>query len=433
MKKVTEFSPNFPLLKAIRFSNSASLSDLCVIAGLDPSVDFKDVAITDLDFQGSDPGAFVVRSDIPELLTAQQMEDFIGQLAVSEASDEKGKLSLDIDEHIEGNSTTDVRGFRSFSDSIANAVNATGLAISRDGLVPAIPTGFVDLDRTLGGLRKSELILLAAVPSMGKTAFATQLAMNIAGRVEPGNTETNRALGGVVGYFTFQHSSDQITQRLLAIESEIGSHKIRQGDLTEAEFKRFVDAAKEMEDIPMYIDDSTSDIESLIDRASKLKRRHGLDVLFVDMLDDLLDGRPNSAKFKSEIAENLKKLKRLARQLDVCVFVMSNLYLASSTRNGKRPRLGDLDELGGVGQVADTVLLLHSDAFFIEQDRPEDYELEAFEEWKNKMEYAYGKVEVIVAKNRNGPMGAVDLAFDGVLMRFGNMAKPWLEAEMENY
>ncbi|WP_298852236.1 DnaB-like helicase C-terminal domain-containing protein [uncultured Ruegeria sp.] len=433
MKKITEFSPNFPLLKAIRFSNSANLSDLCAIANLDPSVDFKVLSISDIDFRGSDLADFVVSSDLPDHLTAQQMKELVDQFAVDQDSGNKNEPDTEIEGTFEVPKQSEEQGFKSFSSSVANAVEATGFTYSRAGQAPLIPTGFADLDFTLGGLRKAQLFLLAAVPSAGKTAFATQLAKNIADRVDTSDASNDRALGGVVGYFSLQQSAEQIAQRILAVETEIKNQRILQGDMTEEEFRRFVNAAKGFEDTPIYINDTSSNIEDLVKGAEKLKEQHGLDVLFVDMLDDFSVERPSSAKFKNEIAENLKVLKVLARRLDICVFVVSSLSQSLALRSNRRPTLNDLDDPAAVSQIADTVLLLHREEFFLEQETPEEHDFENLEIWRDRMERTHGKVEVIVAKHRNGPMGTVELAFDADLLRFGNQVKPWQESNLEDY
>lgn len=413
LKKNSEFSPNLPLLKAVRHSNSATLSDLCAIAGLDPSSDFKQLSASDLDFRGSELESFVISSDLPDHVTAKQMEEHALQLSspIPELSDEVG--------------------FKSFLSSVAGAVNSANAAYQRDGRISGLSTGFYDLDKKIGGLHQADLVVLAAAPSMGKTAFATQIAFNVARATQSKQKEHQYGAGGKVGYFSLQLKAEQLAQRILAIESEIPVVDLQRGDMTEVEFRRYVDAAKTLESIPLFIDDTFGSVEALASRAEKLKVEMGLDLLVVDMIDDMSESRANSQKNAVEIEGILKVLKRLAKEENVCVLVTADLGKVFAKRKDKRPKASDLAEIGAINQFADTVLFLHREEYYVEQQKPDDYDIDALAQWQDQMERIHGAAEVTVAKQRNGSIGVVELSFDGRFTSFGNLTKPWQQSDSE--
>ncbi|WP_299733123.1 DnaB-like helicase C-terminal domain-containing protein [uncultured Tateyamaria sp.] len=402
-KKVREFSPNLALLKAVRHSKTASLSDLCAIAGLDPSTDFRQLSISDLDFRGSDMEAFIISSDLPEHVSALQMQELAQ------------KLTSPLPE------ISDNTGFKTFLHSISGAVNATNAAFQRDDHISGLPTGFVDLDRKIGGLSPASLVVLAAAPSIGKTAISTQIAFNIA---KASLGDHPRKTGGSVGYFSLQLKAEQLAQRILAIESGVPVVNIQRGDITENEFRNYVEAAKMLENIPLFINDSLAELDALAIRARQLKREAGLDLLVVDMIDDFSDGRASSQRHASEIETVLRALKRIAMEHDLCIFATADLGRVVAKRSDKRPRVSDLAEIAVINQFADTVLFLHREEFYVEQQRPDDYDLEALANWQEHMERVHGYAEILVAKQRNGPTGPIDLSFDARLTQFGNLIRP---------
>ena len=323
---------------------------------------------------------------------------------------------------------TQERGFQSFLKALTGAVDTAAAAYAREGALSGIPTGLVDLDRKLGGLHPSDLLILAGRPSMGKTSLATNIAFNIARAYKKGTKPdgTEGAIeGGVVGFFSLEMSAEQLAARILSEAAEVPSEQIRRGDMTEAEFRRFVDAAKELQTCPLFIDDTPAlPISQLAARARRLKRSEGLDVLIVDYLQLV---RPASAKDSrvNEVSEITQGLKAIAKELDIPVIALSQLSRQVEAREDKRPQLSDLRESGSIEQDADVVMFVFREEYYKEREKPGDHELEKMAAWQEEMERLHGKAEVIIGKQRHGPIGTVELAFEGRFTRFGNLVKPW--------
>ena len=322
------------------------------------------------------------------------------------------------------------RGFQSFLKAVTDAVNVANAAYQRGGGLAGISTGLVDLDKKLGGLHESDLLILAGRPSMGKTSLATNIAFNVAkayrrGR-KPDGSE-GAVEGGVVGFFSLEMSAEQLAARILSEASEVPSEQIRRGDMTETEFRRFVDAAKDLEACPLYIDDTPAlPISQVAARARRLKRTHGLDVLMIDYLQ-LLKGssRASEANRVQEVSEITQGLKAIAKELNIPVIALSQLSRQVESREDKRPQLSDLRESGSIEQDADVVMFVFREEYYKEREKPADHELEKMAAWQQVMEQCHGKAEVIIGKQRHGPIGTVELSFEGRFTRFGNMAKPW--------
>jgi replicative DNA helicase len=319
-------------------------------------------------------------------------------------------------------------GFQSFLRAVTDAVQAANAAYQRDGGLAGISTGLLDLDRKLGGLHKSDLLILAGRPSMGKTSLATNIAFNIAkayrrGRLPDGSEGTVN--GGVVGFYSLEMSAEQLAARVLSEASEVPSEQIRRGDMTEAEFRRFVEAAKDLEACPLFIDDTAAlPINQLAARARRLKRTHGLDVLFVDYLQLV---RPASAKDSrvNEVSEITQGLKAIAKELDIPVVALSQLSRQVESRDDKRPQLSDLRESGSIEQDADVVMFVFREEYYKEREKPSEHELDKMATWQAEMERLHGRAEIVIGKQRHGPIGTVDLSFEGRFTRFGNLAKAW--------
>ncbi len=319
-------------------------------------------------------------------------------------------------------------GFQSFLRAVTDAVNVANAAYQRDGGLAGVSTGLVDMDKKLGGLHRSDLLILAGRPSMGKTSLATNIAFNIAKAYKRGLTPdgTEGAVdGGVVGFYSLEMSAEQLAARILSEASEVPSEQIRRGDMTEAEFRRFVEAAKTLESCPLYIDDTPAlPISQLAARARRLKRTHGLDVLIVDYLQLV---RPSSAKDSrvNEVSEITQGLKAIAKELDIPVVALSQLSRQVESRDDKRPQLSDLRESGSIEQDADVVMFVFREEYYAEREKPSDDKLDEMAVWQERMEKLHGKAEVIVGKQRHGPIGTVELSFEGRFTRFGNLIKPW--------
>ena len=323
-------------------------------------------------------------------------------------------------------------GFQSFLRAITDAIEVAHAAYQREGGLAGISTGLRDLDKKLGGLHPSDLLILAGRPSMGKTSLACNIAFNIAKAYRRGprpDGSEGTVNGGVVGFYSLEMSAEQLASRILSEASRIPSHKIRRGDMTEEEFRRFVDAAKELEACPLFIDDTPAlPISQLAARARRLKRTHGLDALFVDYLQLV---RPATAKDSrvNEVSEITQGLKAIAKELEVPVIALSQLSRQVESREDKRPQLSDLRESGSIEQDADVVMFVYRGEYYKEREKPADHNLQAMASWQEEMASLHGKAEVIIGKQRHGPIGDVPLAFEGEFTRFSDLAQPWQEGE----
>ena len=330
-----------------------------------------------------------------------------------------------------GQATT---GFKSFLSAVTEAVSVANAAYGRDGGLAGVSTGLEDLDKKLGGLHRSDLLILAGRPSMGKTSLATNIAFNIAKAYKRGKLHDGSegaVNGGVVGFYSLEMSAEQLAARILSEASEVPSEQIRRGDMTEAEFRRFVDAAKALESCPLYIDDTPAlPIAQLAARARRLKREHGLDALFVDYLQLVRGTAENRV---NEIAEISMGLKAIAKELNIPVVALSQLSRQVESRDDKRPQLSDLRESGSIEQDADVVMFVFREEYYAEREKPSDDKLEEMAAWQDRMDRLHGKAEVIIGKQRHGPIGNVELSFEGRFTRFGNLVKPWQQGSGDGY
>ena len=318
------------------------------------------------------------------------------------------------------------RGFQSFLKAATDAVNLANAAYQRGGGLSGISTGLIDLDKKLGGLHPSDLLILAGRPSMGKTSLATNIAFNIAKSYKRGRKpdgSEGAVTGGVVGFFSLEMSAEQLASRVLSEASEVPSEKIRRGDMEEIEFRRFVEAAKTLESCPLYIDDTPAlPISQVAARCRRLKRTHGLDVVVVDYLQLLRGTAENRVQ---EIGEISMGLKAIAKELNVPVVALSQLSRQVESREDKRPQLSDLRESGSIEQDADVVMFVFREEYYKEREKPGEHDLEAMTRWQDDMSRLHGKAEVIIGKQRHGPIGTVELSFEGRFTRFGNLVKAY--------
>ena len=327
-------------------------------------------------------------------------------------------------------------GFQSFLRAVTDAVNVANAAYQREGGLAGISTGLVDMDKKLGGLHKSDLLILAGRPSMGKTSLATNIAFNIAKTYRKGQMpdgSEGSVEGGVVGFYSLEMSAEQLAARVLSEAAEVPSEQIRRGDMTEGEFRRFVDAAKTLEACPLFIDDTPAlPISQLAARARRLKREHGLDVLIVDYLQLV---RPASAKDSrvNEVSEITQGLKAIAKELDIPVIALSQLSRQVESREDKRPQLSDLRESGSIEQDADVVMFVFREEYYKEREKPGDHDLEAMGKWQEEMERLHGRAEVIIGKQRHGPIGTVELAFEGRFTRFSNLVQTYQQSSDQGF
>lgn len=321
------------------------------------------------------------------------------------------------------------KGFQSFLSAVTDAVNVANAAYKRDGGLAGVSTGLTDLDGKLGGLHPSDLLILAGRPSMGKTSLATNIAFNIAKKYKKGERadgDEGAVDGGVVGFFSLEMSAEQLAARILSEAAQVPSEQIRRGDMTEEEFRRFVEAAKDLETCPLFIDDTPAlPISTLAARSRRLKRTHGLDVIFVDYLQLLRPASSRSDGRVQEISEITQGLKAIAKELAIPVVALSQLSRQVESREDKRPQLSDLRESGSIEQDADVVMFVFREEYYKEREKPGEHDTESMMKWQDEMQALEGKAEVIIGKQRHGPIGTVDLAFEGRFTRFSDLVKAW--------
>ena len=317
-------------------------------------------------------------------------------------------------------------GFQSFSTALTTAIDMAAAAYERDGKLSGISTGLHDLDAKMGGLQHSDLIIVAGRPGMGKTALATNIAFNVARAYQPEiqpDGSTKAINGGVVGFFSLEMSSEQLATRVIAEQSGVASYKIRRGDITDGEFHRISEAAREMQSVPLYIDPTGGiSIAQLSARARRLKRQRGLDVLVVDYLQLLSGSKSKEGNRVQELTEITTGLKALAKELNVPLIALSQLSRQVESRDDKRPQLSDLRESGSIEQDADVVMFVYREEYYLKNREPRPGTEEHIT-WMSDMERAHGRAEVIIGKQRHGPTGTVELSFEAEMTRFGNLAR----------
>ncbi|MET3925876.1 replicative DNA helicase [Devosia sp. 2618] len=327
-------------------------------------------------------------------------------------------------------------GFQNFSSALSASIQMAGEAYQRDGGLSGISTGLDDMDRQMGGLQRSDLIVLAGRPAMGKTSLVTNIAFNIAkayaSEVQAdGNQKTTN--GGIVGFFSLEMSSEQLATRILAEQAEVSSSDIRRGRIHDTQFSKLVDVSNMMSKLPLYIDDTGGiSVAQLAARARRLKRQKGLDCVIVDYLQLLTGSSKGSSQNRvQELTEITTTLKALAKELEVPVIALSQLSRQVESRDDKHPQLADLRESGSIEQDADVVLFVYREEYYLKNKEPKEGTPEHMT-WQGEMEQVHGKAEVIIAKQRHGPTGTVQLSFEAQFTRFGNLARAdYLPERME--
>lgn len=311
-------------------------------------------------------------------------------------------------------------GFTTLRDSVLIAIETAEKAMKTEGNVSGVSTGLRDMDKKLGGMHPSDLLILAARPSMGKTSLAVNIAFNAAKKY----AETGGAEGGIVGFFSLEMSADQLAMRILSDQSGISGDAIRKGNIKQEDFRRFVEASQKLSQVPLYIDDTPAlSIAALRTRARRLKRQYGLDMVVVDYLQ-LLRGtgsRQGTENRVIEVSEITRGLKALAKELHIPVMALSQLSRAVEQREDKRPQLSDLRESGSIEQDADVVMFIYREEYYLSRTEPDMDNQQKYAEWQEKMDRSLNVAEVIVAKQRHGPIGIERLHFDSDTTRFSDL------------
>jgi len=320
-----------------------------------------------------------------------------------------------------------------FRDATNTALAMVEKALNSGGHVSGITTGLTDLNSKIGGLHPSDLTILAGRPGMGKTSLATNIAFNAAMRAkrdQEDGIDPAKSLGARTAFFSLEMSADQLATRILAEQSALSSEKLRMGQISKAEFVRLAEASANLNDLPLFIDDTPGlTIAALRARARRLKRKQNIGLIVVDYLQ-LLQGTGRSDNRVNEISEISRGLKTLAKELQVPVIALSQLSRAVESREDKRPQLADLRESGSIEQDADIVLFIYRDEYYhlsLQPDVPDEHstpEQQAkYDAWMQKHLAIQGRATVIVAKQRHGSTGNVQLRFESEITRFSDLAR----------
>jgi replicative DNA helicase len=323
------------------------------------------------------------------------------------------------------------KGFTSFSDALTDSLLMAEAAFKREGKIAGIASGLRDLDEKLGGLHRSDLLVLAGRPSMGKTSLATNIAYNAAAayRAETQDDGSKKTMeGAIVGFFSLEMSNEQLATRILAERTGINTHRIRQGDLDKQDFEKLREGTEELQNLPLYIDDTGGiSISQLAARARRLQRSIGLDMIVIDYLQliTVTSGNSNANRVQ-EVTQITTALKALAKDLNVPIVALSQLSRQVEQRDDKRPQLSDLRESGSIEQDADVVMFVYREEYYLARSEPgadpnDPSSNEKWTQWRARMDQVYGTAEVIIGKQRHGPIGKVELAFDANITRFGDL------------
>ena len=312
-----------------------------------------------------------------------------------------------------------------FKSVLASATNQINEAYNRKGKLSGIDTGFSGLNRQLGGLNKSDLLVLAGRPAMGKTALATNIGFNAA---KSSILEKNES----ILIFSLEMSAEQLAQRILAEQSTIDSHKLRSGDLNETEFSKLVSTQNDILNLPFFIDDTPAiSVGQIASRARRLKRTHGLSLIIIDYIQLIQGSKASEAQGRVQEVSNITRgLKSLAKELNVPILALSQLSRAVEQREDKRPILADLRESGSIEQDADVVMFVYREEYYLDKSEPtqrDNENQESFNErflkWQDRRNMAEGKAEIIISKQRHGPTGIVQVQFEAKFTRFMDLVQ----------
>ena len=308
------------------------------------------------------------------------------------------------------------QSFLKFNTALDQTIEMATLAMKNEKGIVGVPTGLKDLDEKLGGLHKSDLIVLAGRPSMGKTALATNIAFNAS------QTILSRQEKSSVAFFSLEMSSEQLSTRILSEQSRIKSDDIRRGKVTEEEITRYIETSRNIYNLPLYIDETPAiTIATLCNRARRIKRLFGLSLIVVDYIQLMRANTSNKNEGRvQEISEITQGLKALAKELSVPVLALSQLSRAVEQRDDKQPQLADLRESGSIEQDADVVMFVYREEYYLERKQPKLGSIE-HAEWQSKMNDVNGLADIILGKQRHGPTGTVKVEFEGIYTKFKDL------------
>ncbi len=304
------------------------------------------------------------------------------------------------------------KSFVTFKDALKETIDMATAAYKNDQGIVGVPSGLTDLDDRLGGLHKQDLIIVAGRPSMGKTALATNIAFYAAQNIQAKNKNSS------VAFFSLEMSSEQLSTRILSEQSRIKSNDIRRGKINQEDFEKFIEASKNLENLPLHIDDTPAiSIAAVSNRARRLKRKQGLDLIVIDYIQLMKSSGYKNEGRVIEIAQITQGLKALAKELDVPVLALSQLSRQVEQRDDKKPQLSDLRESGSIEQDADVVMFVFREQYYLEKQEPKLGTAEHVE-WQEKMNQVHNQAEIIIGKQRHGPTGLIKLEFESAFTKF---------------
>tara|TARA_B100000579_G_scaffold340576_1_gene292208 strand:+ start:1220 stop:2641 length:1422 start_codon:yes stop_codon:yes gene_type:complete len=314
--------------------------------------------------------------------------------------------------------------FKDFATVTKSSLQIVEKAFKKKGKYSGIISGFSDLDDKLGGLQNSDLIILAGRPSMGKTALATNIAFNAAKYFSSDEENASAVM------FSLEMSAEQIGLRILAEQAKIPSDKLRKGELNEKDSLELSNAYQEIHKLNFFFDDSPNlTVSELRSKLRRYKNNYNIKLVLIDYLQ-LIKPEGNRDNRVNELSEITRNLKQLAKEFDLPVVALSQLSRQVENRDDKRPLLSDLRESGSIEQDADVVMFIYRESYYLQRNEPtrssdetqESYQ-KKHEAWRNRNEEVFNKAELIIAKQRNGPTGKVDLYFDDKYTKFLGMDK----------
>ena len=309
------------------------------------------------------------------------------------------------------------QSYLKFNKALDETIKMATLAMQSDQGIVGVPTGLTDLDEKLGGLHKSDLVILAGRPSMGKTALATNIAFNASQNI------LSRQEKSSVAFFSLEMSSEQLSTRILSEQARIKSDDIRRGKVTEEEINRYIETSRNIYNLPLFIDETPAiTIAALSNRARRIKRLHGLGLIVVDYIQLMRSSSNKNEGRVQEISEITQGLKALAKELSVPILALSQLSRAVEQRDDKQPQLADLRESGSIEQDADVVMFVYREAYYLERKQPKLGSIE-HAEWQSKMNDVNGLADIILGKQRHGPTGTVKVEFEGIYTKFKDLTK----------
>ena len=402
-----------PITLKNSFENDAALSEIGGTEYLVKLTRFSSSVKQSIDYAKIVHEKFVKRElvQISETLSDEAVDETIDKTGENIIQDTEKSL-FDLAER-----GTFHQSFLKFNQALDQTIEMATNAMKSESGIVGVPTGLNDLDERLGGLHRSDLVIIAGRPSMGKTALATNIGYYAAKKILDDNKKSS------IAFFSLEMSSEQLSTRILSEQSRIKSNDIRRGKVTEEEFNRLIETSRNIHDLPLYIDETPAiTISTLSNRARRIKRLFGLDLIIVDYIQLMTTSSKRYDGRVQEISEITQGLKALAKELSVPVLALSQLSRAVEQRDDKKPQLSDLRESGSIEQDADVVMFVFREEYYLERKEPKLGTIE-HGEWQAKMNEIIGSADIIIGKQRHGPTGNIQVEFEGIYTKFKDASK----------